>query len=161
MTRFFKRSRLIRLVLSSAKWALIVGYWYLASYVLMMDWRIPAYDERTASYAYESHYRMTRYDVPHDVEFTILVPVACWANQFFWPVDASLGWLKRYMNEHQTTYGAYWNSGARCPHLNSRMGYVLMRGRPWSSAIEGAQRLNGLNHDHTGLCATDDGWSLQ
>ncbi len=76
---------------------LVSVYWYVAAYALMMDWHCPAYDPASQTWASESHYRMAHTEVVV-IDFTTVVPEACWANRLFWPIDALLGWVKSTAN---------------------------------------------------------------
>jgi hypothetical protein len=61
-------------------------FWYAGSYVLMMDWRFPAYDMITDQWTNESGYRM-RHNTCVCRPFTTVVRPRCWANHIFWPID--------------------------------------------------------------------------
>lgn len=66
--------------------AITLLFWYLAAYVLMMDWRVHAYDLTQEDWVDESMYRGAPYMIVHS-DFTFDVVVTCWANDLFWPID--------------------------------------------------------------------------
>ena len=74
----------------------VLLYWYLSSYVLLMDWRFRAYDIATTRFA-ESSYRMAHVEVGGfpGHEFTTAYRMTCWANLVFGPVDTGMRWLKK------------------------------------------------------------------
>ena len=78
--------------------AVVLLYWYLASFVLMMDCRCGAIDP-AGRWVSQSHYRLADNErVAGDL--SVYGPAACWANDLFWPLDAVLGWLR---DESQNT----------------------------------------------------------
>ena len=79
-----------RVVKKSARTLLVVLLWYLAAYVLMMDWRRVAYDPIARVPVNQSAYRFAPIGggrVPGP--FTVYEAFDCvsWANRVFWPVD--------------------------------------------------------------------------
>ncbi len=80
-------------------------YWYLGSYVLLMDWRCGAFDTASNNWASESHYRMAHSDSVV-ISFTMVVPLTCWANQLFWPIDTLLKWVKSMGSVEETPTSA-------------------------------------------------------
>ena len=66
--------------------------WYAGSYVLMMDWRRPAYDPAAGRDLDQSAYRCAPLALIHpwspDFHNIYMVrPCVCWANHVFWPID--------------------------------------------------------------------------
>ena len=83
--------RKLRVVRRTACCLLTVLFWYLAAYVLMMDWRRPAYDPGTRTYADQSVYRFAPfYCIRSTVPRTAIqeVQCVCWANWVFRPIDS-------------------------------------------------------------------------
>jgi hypothetical protein len=67
-------------------------FWYVSSYILMMDWGCQAYDPTAATFTAESHYHMT-HSVRVRGDFSIYAPERCWANWVFRPLDRFLHFL--------------------------------------------------------------------
>ena len=71
---------------------LTASIWYVATYVLMMDWRRPAFDPVARHFVDQSAYRCAPIIVfnlkSSDLPNIIMVePCVCWANRVFWPID--------------------------------------------------------------------------
>jgi hypothetical protein len=79
----------------------VLLYWYLAAYVLMMDWRYEAYDPSSLTSCGESAYRMALLEITC-VDVTMACDLRCWANRLFWPIDAALGWAKKRVGLQET-----------------------------------------------------------
>lgn len=82
-------------------------FWYVSSYVLMMDWRRTAYISNSSSW-YASCYRMAP-EEDISSQFTIIAPVECWANRLFLPLD----WLVK--NLHVDRLPSVANLGRKYP----------------------------------------------
>lgn len=67
---------------------LLCSFWYMASFILMMDWRVRSYDP-TCGTCHESCYYMACMVTVHG-DFTIVAASTCWSNTCFYPVEVLL-----------------------------------------------------------------------
>lgn len=65
---------------------LLLPVWYISSYLLMMDWRVLAYDPILHEWTGESCYYFAPYVRVHG-NLTMFAGSVCWANAVFRPLD--------------------------------------------------------------------------
>ena len=76
--------------------ALMLSFWYVATYILMMDWRQQAFDAVGHHYVHHCAYRCAPI-VSFHVKSQDLPNIYmrelrdCWANRVFWPADLLVG----------------------------------------------------------------------
>ena len=82
--------RKLRVVRGTACCLLTVLFWYLAAYVLMMDWWRPAYDPGTRTYADQSVYRFAflLYPVDRASNRDTRSPMRLLGELVFRPIDS-------------------------------------------------------------------------
>jgi hypothetical protein len=75
----------------SARVLLVVSFCYVTTYVLMLDWRRPAYDPIARIPVDQSAYRFAHAvggRVPGPFTIYEAFDSLCWANRVFWPIDS-------------------------------------------------------------------------
>ena len=83
----------LRNVRSCAFGLLTLLVWYVAAYVLMMDWRRPAFDPVAGHDLNRSACRFAPVALVHPLSpgglhnIYLVFPRDCWANRVFWPID--------------------------------------------------------------------------
>ena len=83
-------SRFARAIKPYALRLLAVSYCYLATFVLMMDWRYQAFDPINRRYTAQCVYRFAQarsLRVPGDLGVYVEFACLCWPNRVFWPLD--------------------------------------------------------------------------
>jgi len=74
--------------------AVALVWWYLGSYVLLMEQRLEAFDPDTDRYNGKSHCRFVE-SVRTPGNISLYFPATCWANDFYGPVDGLFHSLRR------------------------------------------------------------------
>ena len=85
-------SRHSRLFRTAGVYSGILVYWYLAAYVLMVDWRRLNTNKPDTSF-----YRFAQIHTYHPAGgFSTVETHSCWANRVFWPIDRLVRlWIDR------------------------------------------------------------------
>jgi hypothetical protein len=83
-------SKFDRAIKSYALCLLALSYCYLATFVLMMDWRSQAFDPINRRYTDECVYRFApvrAFRVPDVITVYVNFAFISWPNRVFWPLD--------------------------------------------------------------------------